>query len=78
MMIKYLMEDPIENKRKIHEHIHACRHVADKRYDNAALSLCHFMILSNTILFNTILCGRVNGQQTWYKNCFILSFLDWH
>ncbi|CAB3996718.1 Hypothetical predicted protein [Paramuricea clavata] len=31
LMIKYLMEDPIENKRKIHEHIHACRQVADKR-----------------------------------------------
>ena len=26
------MEDPIENKRKIHEHIQACREVADKRY----------------------------------------------
>jgi hypothetical protein len=58
-MIKYLMEDPIENKRKIHEHIHACRQVADKRYDNAALYLCHFMILSNTILFNTILFKTV-------------------
>lgn len=31
-MIKYLMEDPIENKKKIHDHIRACRRVADKRY----------------------------------------------
>ena len=30
-MIKYLMEDPIENKQKIHEHIRVCREVADKR-----------------------------------------------
>ena len=33
------MEDPVENKRKIHEHIHACRQVADKRCKN--IYLCH-------------------------------------
>lgn len=31
-MMKYLMEDPIENQHKIHEHIRVCREVADKRF----------------------------------------------
>ena len=49
-MIKYLMEDPVENKRKIHEHIRACREVADKRFETIylpvkiILSSAHFVV----------------------------------
>lgn len=55
------MEDPVENKRKIHEHIRACRQVADKRCENIYL----WQDLLSSLLI-PVMVKTANGQETHY------------
>ena len=52
LMIKYFMEDPIENKQKIHDHIRACREVANKRYTVNIISHVNILLSKKTRQYN--------------------------
>lgn len=84
------MEDPVENKRKIHEHIHACREVADKRFETIYLPVKIILSSAHSVVFkcNLTLSQPGIGQPSflWWRKvgasgCLVVQFwpnsLNW-